>query len=124
MDIVKSIVVVELNEVRYLCNCSDNNVKEITFLSQGAQGVCDDDLIVSSVTKTKIKCFPAHSCTKIEDVDRYEDGRVHFWIEKVEWENGEIQEGKHINKKTPSGGGLGRARLPEKKVDLPLEKIN
>jgi hypothetical protein len=124
MDIVKKIVVVELNEVRYLCNCSDNNIKEIVFQSQSAQGVCDDDLIVSSVAKTKIKCFPAHSCTKIEDVDRYEDGRVHFWLERVEWEHGEVQKGEHLYNKVPSGGGLGRAHLPEKTVELSLEKIS
>jgi hypothetical protein len=122
----KSFVLVELNDVRYLCNCTDNNIKEIAICSQSIQGCSDDDdLILSKVPMIKIKDFPAHSCTKIEDVDHYEDGIINFWVAKVEWKNGEVQEKIEIDNKPPSGRGLGKAgHLPEEKVELTLEHIN
>ncbi len=81
----------------FLINTSEVAIKYLVYCTFSTQYVDDDNIICSSKPFFRIEDIPARSYLELEKIDPYEDGAIHYIIEKIAWANGLIDENIKIH---------------------------
>ena len=111
--------IIEQNDVRYLVNYTDKAIRRFVYKT-GSFESYGDDMLCSSTPHFEVLEIPANCHFRLEDVDRFEGGRVWFQLVELEFDNGEVLEPQPLNE----SGLWGGSKLPGDKVVLEVKKIS